>query len=50
MTKSLIAALVALGFVGAVTSPVFAHRSQPQPTVEKPFPKDFWDQMKKNGA
>lgn len=50
MTKSLIAALVALSLVGAVTAPAFAHRPEPQPTVDKPFPKDFWEQQKKNSS
>lgn len=51
MTRTIIAALVALGLVSAIAAPVFAHRPKPQAAAEKPFsPKDFWDQQKRNGG
>ena len=50
MTKTIIASLVALGIIGAIALPAFAHRTGSPSTVEKPFPpKDFWDQQQKNG-
>ena len=51
MTKTIIAALVAVGLIGAIAAPAFAHRPKPQPTMEKPsLPKDFWEQQQKNGS
>ncbi len=50
MTRTIIAALVALGLVGAITAPAFAHRPKPQAAAEKPIPpKDFWEQQRMNG-
>lgn len=47
MMRTLVAALVALGIVGAIAAPAFAHKPRPQATTEKPSfpPKDFWDQQ-----
>jgi hypothetical protein len=51
MTKTIIAALVAVGLVGAIAVPAFAHKPGQQTTTEKPFPpKDFWDQQQKNSS
>lgn len=52
MTRTIVAALVALGLVGAIAAPAFAHRPKPQTATDKPFPvKDFWDQqMKQTGG
>lgn len=51
MTKTIIAALVAVGLVGAIAAPAFAHKPGQQATTEKPFPpKDFWDQQQRNSG
>jgi hypothetical protein len=51
MTKTIIAALVAVGLVGATAAPAFAHKPGQQATTEKPFPpKDFWDQQRNSGG
>jgi len=51
MTRTIVAALVALGLVGAIAAPAFAPHPKPQTTVEKPFPpKDFWDQQQRNAG
>lgn len=51
MTKTIIAALVALGLVGSIAAPAFAHKSGHQSSTEKPFPpKDFWDQQQRNAG
>jgi len=51
MTKTIIAALVAVGLIGAIAAPAFAHKPGQQATTEKPFPpKDFWDQQRKNSS
>ena len=51
MTNTLIAALVAVGLIGAIAAPAFAHKPGQQATTEKPFPpKDFWDQQQKNSS
>jgi hypothetical protein len=50
MSKSLIAAIVALSFVASAAGSAVAHPRSPT-TAEKPYPpKDFWDQQRKNGA
>ncbi len=48
MTKTIIAALVALGLVGSIAAPALAHKPGQQSSTEKPSfpPKDFWDQQK----
>lgn len=51
MTRTIIAALVALGLVGTIAAPAFAHRPKPQAAAETPFPpKDFWDQQQRNSG
>lgn len=51
MTRTIIAALVALGLVGPIAAPAFAHKPGKQTSVEKPFPpKDFWDQQQRNSG
>lgn len=49
MTRTIVAALIALGLVGTIAAPAVAHKPGKQASVEKPFPpKDFWDQQQRN--
>jgi hypothetical protein len=51
MTRTIIAAFVALGIAGAIAAPASAHKFGQQSSTEKPFqPKDFWDQQQHNSG